>query len=321
MGVNYGSGYATPRMDLGVAYSEYEPDEAAWIAEQIYVPFNTPKRDATFSKRLRASMLKVVETLRAKRGKFNRINTQGKDVSYACQTHGLEIVVDDEERALYESDFDAEFAALVELMLGLKLSKEIRAATALFDASVWTGSDLYTDLSSSNPFADESSNVIGAVIDAKEKVRQNSGMRANALVMGEAVFNSLLKNTAIKARFPGAVTITQEMIANAMGPIFGLRKLIVGGGIKNTASENASSASLSDVWGSTYVSVCRVAENENTPLSMPCVGRTMKWTKLNRDMMVQTYREEQTMGDVLRALECVDELTLDTPLAHLLKVA
>lgn len=243
------------------------------------------------------------------------------DQSFECETHGLEGVVDDEERALYESEFDADLACVQDINQALMIAKEIRAKDAVFNTTTWTGSSLYTDVSASNPFATPASDAIGVVIDAKEKVRQN-GHRANALILGEAVANSLTKNQGIRAQFPGAARITLEMIRQAMAAIFGLERLIVGGALYDTAGEDPTgntSPSLSDIWGSTYVMVARVAP-AGARLSAPSIGRTIRWSKLDPGRRVVQYREEQTMGDVFRLLECVDELVIDESCGHLVKV-
>lgn len=322
MSINYSGGYATPRLDLGIALQELEPDPGAFIAEQIFVPFETQERDAKLSVRSRESMLKSVKTRRASKGTFNRIDSKLEDLEYSCDTHGLEGVVDDEERLLYASAFDADMATVEDIRMALWISKERRAASKLFSPTTFTAPlGLYTDASAANPITDPSSDIIGVIIDAVESCRLSSGgMAANALVMSKGNLTALLKNTGIRAQFPGAPRITLQMILDSLMSIFGLERLLVGASMFDAANEDAAAASFTSIWSDDYISVCRVAPGPAASLRTPCIGRTMKWARFSADFAVQQYREEQTMGDVFRAFECVDEHLKDPALGHLVKV-
>jgi hypothetical protein len=317
MGINY-SNRSTPRLDLGEAFKEYEAEAGIFIAESVLAPFDSQKREASFALRKRASSMQNVSTKRASRGTFNRIDSRAGETSFACDTHGLEGVVDDEERQLYASDFDAELATVEDVAMALKIAKEIRVATAIFNTTTWTGSTLYTDVSAA-PWDTAASDVIGPVLDAKEKVRTLTGMRANALILTEKQANNLLKNTNIIARFPGAALVTLDMIREALPKLFGLQYLFVGGGVYDAAAEGATTPTVTDIWSDDYAMVCRVA-TAGARLSTPSIGRTIRWANFDPGMAVQMYREEQTMGDVVRVLECVDELVIDASFGHLLKI-
>lgn len=321
MGINFSGTYAIPRGDLGMAYQELVPDPDQWIAEQVYVPFSTPKRDANTMVRKRDSLLKDVDTKRAKHGNFNRIEGELGQIAWYCDTHGLEALVDDEERAFYASEFDADMAAVEEIDLCLRVSKEKRAAAKLFDTAVYTGAGLYTDVSGANPITDPNSDMVKVILDAVETNRQtNGGMLANAVVMSRSNLIELLKNSAIRSHFPGASQVTLSMIRGALPAIFGIEKILVGQAMRRTSADGASSPSFANIWSDDYISVCRLAPGPEASFRTPCVGRTMKWSEFDAMLAVQQYREEQTMADVFRAFECVDELTTDPLMAHLVKV-
>lgn len=321
MAVQY-PGYATPRLDLGEAYMEFEAEPGLFIAEEVLAPFDSNIRGGKFPVRKKASLLQNVATRRAARGGFNRIDSRMGDKSFECETFGLEGVVDDEERTLYSSDFDAELACVQDVHMALMIAKEIRVATAVFDTAVWTGSDLYTDVSGSAPWDTAGSAVIATVIAAKEKVRRQ-GHRANALIVCESQLNNLLTNTGILARFAGVTTaITEQMLRDNMKQIFGLDMLIVGKAMYDATGEDptgVATPSLSDVWTDDYAMIARVA-TPGARLSAPGIGRTIHWAKFDVARRIVQYREEQTMGDIFRELESVDELIIDASCGHLLKI-
>lgn len=320
MGVQYSS-YATPRLDLGTAYMEFMDAGSMpqFVATDVLPTFRTPRQAAKFSALTRETMLSAAAAGRASRSSYNRVDFGAEDKSYSCEEFGLEGLIDDRERILYSNDFEHESAVLMHVTQKLKLAMEVRTAALVFNTTTWTGSALYTDRSAA-PWATVSSDVITHVLAAKEKVRAGTGMEANALILGRGVFEALLSNTGIKAQFPGAPIITLQMVKNALAQIFGLEKLIIGNAVKNTADEGQT-ASLSDVWGSTYAMVARVAD-QGAGLQTPCLGRSFLWTPDSpEELVVETYREEQVRGDVLRARHDVDEVILSAEFGHLLKVA
>jgi hypothetical protein len=316
--VNYSGAYAAPRLDLGAAFMEYAMQLNEFIGLQVLPLFRTPKKAASFSAITRETLTQDPEAARAAKSGYNRINVGAKDKSYECFEYGLEGVVDDSERALYQSDFDAENATSLVVGRALMLQHEQRVAAAVFDTAVWTGASLYTDHSAA-PWDTATSDVIGHVRDAKEKVRQNSGMRANALILSAAQLNSILVNDDVIARFPGAPIVTEEMLRANLAAIFGLERLIVGGAVENSAIEGQT-FSGADIWTDDYAMVAVVA-SDGAPLQTPCIGRTFLWTPDSpSDMVVEMYREEQVRGDVVRYRHTTDELIIDANFGHLMKI-
>lgn len=320
-GVNYSGSYASPRLDLGQAFMEHAADLKEFVGLQILPIFKTPKRAAAFSALTRETLLQDAETRRDARAAYNRIVTGAKDKTYACVEHGLEEVVDDVERALYMSDFDAEDAAMKTLTSALMRKLEARIQAQIQDPTTnWPSgtAELYTDVSAA-PWDAAGSDVIGHVIDAKERVRQNTGMMPNALILAESQAKNLLKNTGIKNQFPGAPRITLEMVRSSLSSIFGLEKLIVAGGVKNNSKEGKAFTSA-DIFNDDYALVGKVA-NEGDPLTTPCIGRTFLWTEDSAsELVVEQYREEQTRGDVIRARHHLHEKVIEPYFGHLLKI-
>lgn len=317
MGVNYGT-YAAPRLDLGVALKEHLSDMSEFIADKVLPVFRTTKKAASFSAITRESILQDSAALRAARSAYNRIDIGAKDKSYACKEYGLEGVVDDQERALYESDFDAEMSVAEITTRALMLQREKRAAAAVFDTALWTGANYFLDtaVTWATP---ATADPIGDILFAKEKVRKNCGMVPNALILNEDNVRLLQNTTQIKNQFPGAPLITLEMLRQALASIFGLTKLIVAGAVRNSAIENQT-AVIADVWSSSNAMIALVAD-EGAPLQTPCIGRSFLWVPDSPNpVTAEMYREEQSRGDIFRARHSFDENIFDKNFAFLLKV-
>jgi len=310
--------YAVPRADLGAAFMEYRPDAAGLIATQVFPILRTTKQAATFLKITRESLLKLIDVKRASGGAYNRLNMYAEDDSYKCEEKGAEAPVRDDQRSFYATEFDADLSAMTHIGLKVSMALEIVVKALVFNTGTFTGTALYTD-NSSAPWDNIASDIIGQVIDAKEMVRKNTGMSPNTLVVGAATLANMLKNTAIRAQFPGAAVVTLAMIQSALSSIFGLTKLMVGGQVYDSAKEGQA-FSGTDIWPDDYASVCLTAE-ENSPIDTPCVGRTFLWTPDSPEIITaEQYREEQTRSDIFRGRHDVHAKLFDAYFAHLLKI-
>lgn len=315
---NYSGTYATPRLDLGRAMWEYMIGSQQFIGTRVLPIFKTMKKSATFSKITRDSILRSRNVKRAPRAAYSRDTYDAKDQSYICEERGHEQPLDDVERSLYASDFSAESAAARIASQVVLQEQERDIAAMIYNTTTWTGAALYTD-NSGTPWATAATDIIGQVDAAKEKVRVNSGMKPNALIIGQGQIVNFKKNTAIKDAIRYTAIPTEDQILLALSGLFGLKYIVLGDMIKNTAKEGQAFVGA-DVWGSTYASIARICETED--LTEPGLGRTMLWSADSpENATVEEYREEQTRSWVYRARHHADEIVFDANYAHLLKVA
>lgn len=315
--LTYGT-YAVPRADLGEAFHEFEPEGMTFIAEQVLPGYGVDKEAGTISVITRENM-RVDDDEHADGGTFNRIDMEAEDLAYATNDRGMEIPITDRERRKYVNDFRLEVEKTAILKLRMLLKREIRVKNLIFNTTTFTGSALYTD-NSANPWDNVSTDIISQVLAAKEKVRSNTGMRANALILGEAAVQNLIKNTAIIGRFLQNVTITVDLLRANLAAIFGLRYLLVGDTVYNTSDESQS-FSGSDIWPDDYAMVAAIAPGEGAPLTTPCIGRTVRWRQMADGLLVPAmYREPQTKSDILQVEDYIDQKIFDPYFGHLMKI-
>ncbi len=318
MGVDYSGVRATPRMDLGVAVMEYVEQENEFIGTQVLPIFRTQKQKSVFPAITRESITRDADTKRATRGNYNRDGFSAKDKSYNCQEHGLEGALDDSERSMYQSDFDAELVTTKITTRRVLQAQEKRIADSLFDTSTFTGSALYTD-HSSNPWDNIASKVIKQVRDAKAQVRSNCGMMPNALIMSSTNIERLKANTEIVDLIKYTSRPTDAEVRKALADLFGIKYIFEGKAIRNTAKEGKSFVS-GDIWSDDYALVALLAE-DGQDLSRPGLGRTFLWVSDSpENAVVEQYRAEEIRSDVFRVRQHVDEMVIDPYFAHLLKV-
>lgn len=311
------STHATPRLDLGVAFHEYTPTRMRFIADAVLPILGVGKKAATLSV-IQRKNLTVPNTTRPDGATFNRVSLYATDLAYGCKNDGLEGALPDGQRENYADDFDAEVETVAGIKIKMAIAREQRIKALIFNTTTWTGSDLYTD-NSASPWDTTTTGIIAQVAAAKEKVRLNTGVTADSLIIGEAALQNLLKNTGIIGRFPGATLITEAMLRAALAAIFGLEQLLVGTSAYNSADEGQT-ATMADMWGDDYAMVAALGR-DGLPLSEAQLGRTILWERYTSEMdYVEQYREQQTKSDIFQVERCIDEKIFDAYFAHLMKI-
>ena len=319
MPIQYPGGRATPRLELGVAVQEFIQTADEFVGTKIMPIFPTKKKAATFSAITRDYITQDADTKRSTRGNYNRIGIGAKDKSYSCLENGLENPLGDDERALYQTDFQAELVASKVPARGVLQAQEKRIAGKIFNTTTFTGAALFTD-NSANPWATITTDIISAISTGKQKVRSNTGLLPNALVMNYANFENCKKNTAILNRIQYNKVATDAEVAGYLAALFGIDTILIAKGIRNSALEGQTFVS-GDIWSPTYV-FFGLIDPSGQDLSMPSVGRTFLWTEDSADnALVEAYRDETIRSEVFRVRQNTDENLIDPYFGHLMKVA
>jgi len=316
--MDYQGTIATPRADLGVALDEFSAEQSQLIGTKALPIFRSQEQAGTFDAVTRESQTMTPDTKRNSDGQYNRVSTGVAPKTFSCVENGLEEPLDDRKRKLHASSFDAELACTKTIMRALLLKQEIRIKNLLLNTTTFTGSPLFTD-NSSAPWATVSTDIIGQVQAAIELVRANCGVEGNAVIMGKKLLNACKKNTAIRDAIKYNDRLDDAVVREALAGLFGVKKILAGGAIQNTADEGQTFAG-GDVWGDTYAMVA-VVSDETTDLAEPQIGRTFLWTEDSAEnCTVEEYREERSRGAVYRVRQDTDENLIDAYFGHLMQV-
>ena len=305
----------TPREDLGVAFHEYDPSIEGFIADTALPPTTVGKKAATMGVITREN-IKRANSNHANGATFDRVILISEDKSYACKDHGLEGMLTDEDRATYETDYDAEYETVQSVVRKMYIEREIRVATAMFNTTTFTGAALYTD-NSGSPWDNIATKIIAQVIAAKKRVRLNCGVMPDTMLIGQTSLENLLLNTQIRAQFPGANLITLAMIQQALGAIFGLENLIVGK-VGYDSADEGQNFSGSECWPDDYALIYK---RHTGGRATPGLGRNVEWNGVDGGLgQVKEYREEQTESDIFRVRDFSYEWIFDAYFGHLMKI-
>ena len=318
MGVDYSGSRAVPRLELGEAALEFIQQQNEFIGTQVLPIFPTKKKASVYPAITRESITREADTKRAPRGNYNRDGFSAKDKQYNCEEFGLEGSLDDGERTLYSSDFDAELTTVQIVTRRVLQAQERRAAGLVFNTTTFTGTPLYTD-NSAAPWATATTDVIAQVRAIREKVRANCGLDPNTLIFSKANLDRLLNNNVIKECIKYVARLTEAELLNALADIMGVQRILVGRGIYNTAKEGKTFIS-GDIWNPAYAMVAVIGDPAR--LSDPSMGRTFLWTSDSpENATVEQYRDDASRSDIFRVRQHVDEIVVDPYFAHLMKIA
>ncbi len=317
------SSLATQRPDLATFLEfDLESEKAGYIATKVLPVIDVPSQAGNFGKIPLEQLLQTRDTKRNSGSGYARGSWNFAPAVYATNEHGAEEVLDDRDVKLYAEYFDAEQISTLRAFSAVLRNAEIRAASAIFNASTWTGGSLTTVVTNewdSNHTAN--ADPIGDIEAAVAKVYDGSGLWPNALVINRRVFRNLRNLDQIIERINSsgagspskASDITEQMLA----AVFDLDHIIVAGTSKNSATEGQA-ATPTQIWSSEYAMVCRISTSAD--MRDPCIGRTFHWTADGSSIggTVESYREEARRGEILRVRHETDEVILYTEAGHLL---
>lgn len=306
------------RPDLSTLAYEYmlDADRRGFIGLSILPIFEVPQQSADYPKIPTEALLKLQETKRAPRAAYPRSDYEFETGTYACVEYGWEEPIDDVEASLYRRFFDAEVVANMRAVDILLRGQEKRIADLVMSTSNITNtSNVSTEWStaaSCTPHAD--------VETAKEAMRAATGLLPNAIAMTYKVFTNVLKSKELKDafRYTNPIEIGGlEMKRRLLAQYFGVDQVLVGGAIYDSTAKGQSTT-IADIWDDEYILLAKLSGG-GADLREPCLGRSFLWTADSpSNLVVESYREEQTRSNIIRVRHNVDEAFIFAGAGYLL---
>lgn len=251
------------------------------------------------------------------RSPVRRVDVTYSREGYMCEERALGFDISPRERANADSVLRLEANKMRAVQNRLALLRERRVATILQDTGQTGGElDASTDAASAARWDDASTtyqNIRGDIAAAVTRVRQETGVRPNTIVIPAAVAEGLEKTTFYSAA-AGPLIVYD---GNPTGPAYsdfpripstllGLRVLIAGA-IRDTAAEGGSFTD-SEVWGET-VRVLYVTSG--AALEEPSVAYTFQ----SQSPAVRRWQEDDPQLDVFKVSNGVIDEKVVAPLA------
>lgn len=188
-----------------------------------------------------------INTLRAPRSPYQRIQHTYSNTTYSCAEHGLEDPIDPDTVANADAPLQPAQDASKKVLRTLLLRKEIEVMTEITSTTPPTTSNA---LSGSDRWDDPNSDPLGQIDDDRDAIRSYLGEEPNALVLGPAVWKKIKRHPQILNAIKGGATVSNpaKVTKELLAEIFEVKQVIVGGAIYNQ-SKQGQTASFTDVWG------------------------------------------------------------------------
>jgi len=287
-----------------------------FIGFQVMPSFGVPERSADYPVIPLEALLKLVDTKRGSDGTYARTDYQFETGTYRCDDYGLEHRISDARARLYRRFFDAEEVGTQIIMDHVLRGHEQRVASTLFATANAVGNSGVTnewdDAANATPKADVKAGI--------QAMRAASGLSPNAIVMSKKVMENVLNTAELRTYLQyTAPHLVDGMEAQRMtlARYFSVEQVLVGGAIKDSAKEGQAFAGA-DLWDDEYVSLCRVSSG-GPSIEEPVFGRTFLWEEdAPEEVVMESYREDQTRSEVVRGRQHVDEAVIFTGANYLL---
>ncbi|MBB5046786.1 hypothetical protein HNR60_001534 [Rhodopseudomonas rhenobacensis] len=194
----------------------------------------------------------VPDTKVGRKSRPNRVEFTATERDGSTDDHGLdgEVPLSDireaeRQRAAGLSNYDPRARLTEGLTNNLQLAREVRVASIVHNAATYaagrkillSGSSQFSDYVNSDPIA-----ILTAAIDG------TLVFRANALVMGQAVWAKLRSHPVLVNALRGNLTNKGIITREELAQLLEIKKVLIGESFVNSAAKGQS-VSLSRVWG------------------------------------------------------------------------
>lgn len=280
-----------------------------YIADEIFPLVTVGKQSNKIRKYTKSYWFRDEARIRAP---GEQVHESGYEIdnstTYYAENYAIGKPIPDELRANADEGIDLEREATEWVTDKLQLKRERSWASDFFTTGVW-GTDLtvspqWDSFSDSTPIVD--------IRTGKETIHDNTGIEPNTLVLGRAVFNSLIDHPAFTERIK--YTETGIVTTDLLSRILELDRVLVARAVYETAAEGETS-SMSAAFGKNAL----LMYVEPAPsILRPSAGYTLVWKPLGGagPQVIQMRRNEERYSDVIDGLTWYDQKALGTDLGY-----
>lgn len=240
---------------------------------QDFLPIvNVAKQSDLYYKYTKGDFFRIPSTtIRAPKTKGRTVHFNVSSDSYYANNYALVDELDFETLVNQDDPLKLEEKAARNIFNLLTLDMENRVAN-----QITSGSNLgsYAAVASKwDSSAAGTSDPFGDIQTAKDAVRATTGMEANTIIVGQSVYNALLRHADIldRIKYVQRGVVTKDLLA----ALFDVQNFYIGSSIKNTAEEGQAD-SFSSVWGTNAI-VGHFSAPE-TDGKNPSLMYGMRWT-------------------------------------------
>jgi len=308
----YQSGPIYGQVHIDVALTNfsvrYSNDEM--IAEQVF-PVMPVSKDSNVYFKYGKEHLRDYETRRAPGARANTMDwSVSHDDTYLTKEDALEMPIPNEVRDNADEPLNIEMDSTQNLTDALLLKLENRVAAVATNSANYD-SDAVLDLVADGvPWSDyKNSDPCGDVGAARTIIHKKIMRRPNLMVLPMPVFNVLKNHPQVLARlsYANLKVVTAELLAE----LFEVQRVLIGGAVKITSVQGASTETSSYVWGNDQAMLYYVGAPGLKSLSYGQIFRR------NGFRQTEKWYEQQRKTTVVRVADKTDQKVIAKPAGFL----
>lgn len=248
------------------------------------------------------AMFRRNKSLRAPGAKANEVEYGLTTASFECSDYALKEKIEWGVIEQADSALNPESDSVESVTEMLMIDAEMQLAATMSDTAIITN---YTTLSGTSQWSDyTNSDPIGDIKTGRQTVQAGIMRKANTLVLGQEVFDTLVDHPDVveRVKYSFGVSPTTELMAR----IFQVENIIVGAGLYNSATEGQTD-SMAYIWGK-KAWVCYISPNARGlkqitfGWTMKYKGRvTKKWDDVDEEARYIRVNEQRTQELVAAA--------------------
>lgn len=295
------------RHDLGAALFEADPTAMGFIADELLPFVDVPERNGVFYRISIEDLLAMPEVDRAVKGTYAQDDFELESDTFSCTQRGYEGLLDDVERGMYASSFNAEEVVAMRAAGIVMRRREKRVADMLFNTTTFPLSGT-TGASVANEWDDPTNATPGADGDnaINQIIENTGGTRPDTLVIARSTFYDLGRcdDVVDRIKFTNPNVVRGQLGPELLAQYFGVDRVLVGGGMYNSANKGLAYSGANH-WDHEYAMF--LVTDSGLDLQRPSIGRTFAFAPGGGRWTVEQYRKPDRDSDVFRVKQDVQE--------------
>jgi len=284
-----------------------------YISELLLPPLKVKEKTGKFAQYGKENLRVYTDGLfRAPGTRAATVDYSVSQGTYECRERSLEKLVPDEFINNSDDPYDPKRDAVAVLMDNIWGNQERALQQAMTATGTMTSN---TTLTGADQWSNDASTPLTDIETGITTVLTNIGRRPNTLVLCHDVFMKLKYHPDVREqlKYTNGGQLTDEATKAGMAALFNVSKVIVGDAVFNN-SDPGQSDSMASIWSK---DAWLLYIPERPSLMMPAFG----YTFFDVARLVDTYREEPKVSDVVRVRYSYDQNLVDVTAGYLIKNA
>lgn len=312
----------SPRPDLMKIVEEISFDELNLANEKILPTLAVAEDMDAYPVMPRGNHMRIPDTKRAPDGSYNRGKWDWGSASYTTVDYGFEQEIDVIRAMQIAKYMDEEEVASQLCVEGLKLARESRVATAVYNPTTFAGVSLGTAAPTGFDTATTctgaltvplstpaTASLLNAVEQAFFILRAKAPLeqKAYSLVMSDDLVRLALRlaevvNSTMYVSPVALMPIDQKR--GFLADFLGVKEIVPISALYDTSMLGAEASKIGKFWSNDYILMAKLSTGSSAGFRERCLGRQLRWSGFpGNDYFLETYDEPTRKKHVVRALE------------------